>query len=86
MTENTELSSAFGLVQVDDVNMWQSVGVAVRAGKISMNGSAGVVVAGSVEFGNAYAGIVASREVCGEKVESIILLSRRSGRQHSHCD
>ena len=35
-----------------------------------------MVVAGSVEFGNAYAGIVASREVRSEKIESIILLSR----------
>ena len=42
-----------------------------------MNGHAGVVVAGSVEFGNAYTGIVAAREVRGEKIESIILLSRK---------
>jgi hypothetical protein len=36
-----------------------------------------VVVAGSVEFGNAYAGLVAAREVRGERIESIILLSRK---------
>jgi hypothetical protein len=50
---------------------------AARAEKMSVNGNAGLVVAGSVEFGNAYAGIVAGREVRGEKIESIILLSRR---------
>jgi hypothetical protein len=42
---------------------------------VSLNGLAGVVAAGSVEFGNAYAGVVAGREVRGGKIESIILLS-----------
>ncbi|HRQ24554.1 MAG TPA: hypothetical protein PLF42_14100, partial [Anaerolineales bacterium] len=49
----------------------------VRAGRASLNGVAGSVVAGSVEFGNAYAGLVAGREVRGERIESIILLSRK---------
>jgi hypothetical protein len=51
--------------------------VAAWAETMSINGQAGVVVAGSVEFGNAYAGVVAGREVRGERIESIILLSRR---------
>ncbi|MBK8783286.1 MAG: hypothetical protein IPO22_16115 [Anaerolineales bacterium] len=34
-----------------------------------------MVVGGSVGFGNAYAGVVAAREVRGERIESLILLS-----------
>jgi hypothetical protein len=47
-----------------------------QAETLSINGQAGVVVAGSVEFGNAYAGIVAGDEVRGERIESVILLAR----------
>jgi regulator of RNase E activity RraA len=65
------------LVQAEEATMQDNLVGAVRAETISVNGVAGVVVAGNVEFGNAYAGIVAGREVRGEKIESIILLSRR---------
>jgi len=36
---------------------------------MTMNGAAGVVVAGSVEFGNSHAGIVAAQEVRSGKIE-----------------
>jgi hypothetical protein len=58
------------------VTLQDSVAAAVRAEKISVNGNAGLVVAESVEFGNAYAGVVAGREIRSEKIESIILLAR----------
>ena len=69
--------SIVGLVQAAEATMQDNLVGAVRAETISVNGVAGVVVAGNVEFGNAYAGIVAGCEVRGEKIESIILLSRR---------
>jgi hypothetical protein len=43
---------------------------------MSVNGSAGLVVADSVEFGNAYAGIVAGQQIRGDRIESVILLAR----------
>lgn len=68
--------SALGLLQANEVTMQNSGVVAARAETMSINGQAGVVVAGSVEFGNAYAGVVAGREIHGERIESIVLLSR----------
>jgi hypothetical protein len=68
--------SVLGFVQADIVTVQDSAVAAARAEKMSVNGNAGLVVADSVEFGNSYAGIVAGREVRGEKIESIILLSR----------
>ena len=70
--------SALGLLQANEVTMQNSGVVAAWAETMSINGQAGVVVvAGSVEFGNAYAGVVAGREIHGERIESIVLLSRR---------
>lgn len=67
--------SALGMVHAAGVDMQQSAAGAMRAESVSMNGSAVVVIAGSVEMGNTYAGVVAGREVRGEKIESLILLS-----------
>ena len=40
-----------------------------------MTGYAGAVVGGSVEMVNSFAGVVAGREVRGERIQSIFLLS-----------
>jgi len=69
--------AGLGFAQADVLSVQDGVVVAARAGKVSVNGAAGLVVAGSVEFGNTYAGVVTAREVRGEKIESIILLSRK---------
>ena len=68
--------SALGLVQAGDITMQSSAAIAARAETMSINGQAGVVVAGSVEFGNAYVGVAAGREIRGESIESVILLAR----------
>jgi hypothetical protein len=67
-----------GLVfaQADVLSVQDGLVAAARAEKMSVNGAAGLVVSGSVEFGNTYAGVVVGQEVRGEKIESIILLSR----------
>jgi len=69
--------SAAALVQAETVSVQQGLVGAARAESLSVNGVAGTVVAGSVEFGNAYAGVVAAREVRGERIESVILLTRK---------
>ena len=45
--------------------------------RMSLHGVAGVAVGGSVELNNSYAGVIAGREVSGEKIESVILFSRK---------
>jgi hypothetical protein len=69
--------TGLGFVQADVVTVQDGAVAAARAEKMSVNGNAGLVVAKSVEFGNAYAGIVIGDVVRGEKIESIILLSRK---------
>jgi hypothetical protein len=73
----TARQSVIGLARADEISMRASGAGFVRAESVSINGGAGVVVAGSVEFGSAYAGIVAGREIRGEKIETLILLSRK---------
>lgn len=69
------VDSGAALVSAEAATVQNSaVGVA-QATELTLNGVSGAVVAGSVEFGNAYAGIVAGREVRGERIESMILLS-----------
>jgi PPE-repeat protein len=62
--------------QADVVSVQDGAVLAARAEKMSVNGSAGLVVAGNIEFGNAYAGIVTGQEIRGERIESVILLAR----------
>ena len=72
----TTHESALVLVQAGNVDMQNSVAGAVRAEEIFINGFAGAVAAGSVELGHARVGVLAGREVRGEKIESVILLAR----------
>ena len=67
--------SAMATVRSVEVNTQTTAIGAARAERMSLHGAAGAVVAGSVELNNSYVGLVAGREVRGEKIESIILLS-----------
>jgi hypothetical protein len=65
-----------GLVQAGEIIVQNGATGMARAETADLNGYTGVVVAGTANLGNAYAGVVAGREVRGERIESIILLSR----------
>jgi hypothetical protein len=69
-------NTALGMVQSDKITSQNSAIGAVKADEAYLNGVVGVVAADTVEFGNTYAGIIAGREVRGERIESIILLAR----------
>lgn len=69
--------SVVAAVQANDVTVQNSLVGAAQAESLSLNGASAVVVGGGVEFGKAYAGLVAAREVRGERIESLILLSTR---------
>ncbi|GAB4546648.1 MAG: hypothetical protein Fur002_21870 [Anaerolineales bacterium] len=67
--------SAIGLLQAKDAAIHQSVIGMARAQQVTIQGNVGAALAERLEFGNAYAGIVAAREVHSEKIETILLLS-----------
>lgn len=68
--------SALGLVSAKEVEMTNSAAGAIRAENINVVGSAGVVMATSVNLGNTYAGVVAGDQVHGRQIETLFLLSR----------
>jgi hypothetical protein len=73
---NAELKDSVAAhIQTNEMTVRDSLVVAAQAETLSLNGATGVVLAGGVEFGNAYAGLVAGREIRGERIESVILLS-----------
>jgi hypothetical protein len=79
--------SALALVSSGEVTLTNSAAVAVRAERVGVNGAAGAVVANTVNLGNAYAGLVAGREVRGERIESVVLLGNRvEGEVHTVVD
>ena len=67
--------AALGFVTAGEVEMTNSAAGAIRAERVNLTGQAGVILAGSANLGNTYAGIVAGREVRGERVESLVLLA-----------
>jgi hypothetical protein len=70
--------------QVDLTN--SGVGI-LRAEHVNMNGMAGVVLSGSADLGNTYAGLVAGREIQGERIESLVVLAGRvDGEVHAVVD
>lgn len=66
--------SALGLVNAKTVDMTNSAAGAVRSETVNVVGSAGAVIAGTAHMGNTYAGVVAGRDVRGERIETLILL------------
>jgi len=67
--------SALGLVSAKDVEMTNSAAGAIRAENVNLTGSAGVVIAESVNLGNTYAGVVAGGQVRGEQIETLFFFS-----------
>jgi hypothetical protein len=54
--------------------MTNSTAGAIRADHINVIGSAGVVLANSVDLGNTYAGLVAGGNVRSDQIETLIFL------------
>jgi hypothetical protein len=68
--------SAIALLQSVEVTAQNSVVAAAQAERISLSGAAGLVLAGNAELNHARVGFLAGREVRGEKIDSVILLTR----------
>jgi hypothetical protein len=66
--------SALGLIKASDVEMTNSAAGAIRADHVNVIGTAGVVLANSVDLGNTYAGLVAGGNVRSEQIETLIFL------------
>ena len=66
--------SALGLVNAKDVEMNNSAAAAIRAENVNVIGQAGIVMAGSINLGNTYAGVVAGDKVHAERIETLLLL------------
>jgi hypothetical protein len=67
--------AALGLITAGEVKMTNSAAAAIRAEQVNLTGQAGMILAGSANLGNTYAGMVAGREVRGERIESLVLLA-----------
>lgn len=73
----TSHETALGVVSTKDAQMINSAAGAIRADNVALTGQVGLVMAGSANLGNTYAGLVAGREVRGERIETLILLGNR---------
>jgi len=69
--------SAIGLLQTKDATVYQSNLAMTRAEQANLQGNIGVAVANSLCLENAYSGLVAANEIRGEKIEAVVLLSRK---------
>jgi hypothetical protein len=69
--------AALGYVNAREVSMTNSGAAAVQAGTIDVNGGVVLAVGDKINLGNTYAGLVAGREVHGEKIETLVLLGSR---------
>jgi len=73
----TASRSALGFVEAEHTTLQNSAAGAVRSQSASIDGAAAIVVAGNIELGRAYAGLMAGRSIRGERIETLILLSPR---------
>jgi hypothetical protein len=79
--------AALGMVTTGEAEFTNSGAGVLRAENVNLSGMAGVVVAGSANLGNTYAGLVAGREVRGDRIESLVMLaSRVDGEVHTMMD
>ncbi len=67
--------TAIGMVSASEVQMTNSAVGAIRAENVTLTGHGGAILADSVSLGNTYAGVVAGREVRGERINTLLLLS-----------
>lgn len=83
----TSHESAIALLNAKDVSLMNSGVAAIRAENVKVDGMAGVVAAGTANLGNTYAGVVAAREVRGERIETIFLFGNHvEGEVHTVLD
>jgi hypothetical protein len=83
----TANGAMLGFVQTPKAAVQNSAVGALKTENAYINGVVGAVAANSVEFGNAYAGVVAGREVKAQRVESIVLLAGHvEGEVHTVVD
>jgi hypothetical protein len=68
-------SSAIAALQSVEVTTENSAIGAAQAERMSLRGVAGAVMGSSVELDHAHVGILAGREVRGEQIKTVILLS-----------
>lgn len=68
-------TSAIAALQSVEVTTQNSVVGTARAERMSLSGVAGAVLAGSAELNHSHVGILAGREVRGEQIKAVILLS-----------
>lgn len=68
--------AAMGAVEAGEVQMTNSGVGALQAENVNLTGYAGAVMAGTANLGNTYAGMVAGREVRGERIETLLLLGQ----------
>lgn len=71
----TAHETIIGVMNAGEVSLTNSGVAAIRAETANVNGAVGAVVAGSANLGNTYAGVIAAREVRGERIETLVLLS-----------
>ena len=79
--------AAMGVVMTGEALLTNSGAGVLRAESVNMEGAAVAVLAGSANLGNTYAGIVAGREVRGERIESLLVLAGKvDGEVHTVMD
>ena len=85
--ETSAHETALGVVNTGEAELTNSgVGI-LRAENANVTGVAGVVLAGSANLGNSYAGLVAGREIRGDRIESLVVLARQvDGDVHTVID
>jgi len=79
--------AAMGVVTTGEAQLTNSGAGVLQAENVNLTGMAGVVVAEYASLGNTYAGLVAGREVRGERIESLVVLARHvDGEVHAVMD
>ncbi len=83
----TSHETAIGLLNAEGVSLTNSGVAAIRAETVKVDGMVGAVVAGTADVGNAYAGVIAAREVRAERIETLVLFGNHiEGEIHTLMD
>lgn len=79
--------SALGILNATEVSLANSGVAAIRAQSVSLQGAVGIVIAGNVSLTDTYSGIVAGRDVQGERIETLVLFANHvNGEVHTIMD
>ena len=83
----TSHETAIGLLNAKDVSLTNSGVAVIHTETADVDGMVGVVVAGTANLGNTYAGLVAARAVRAERIETLVLFGNRvEGEVHTVLD